>query len=59
VPGEETRTEFLLTLPPAADLAALRLRLGLYEPVSGRQLPVQAGDTPLADSFVLIPLLPQ
>ncbi len=59
VPGEATRTEFLLTLPPAADLAALRLRLGLYELVSGRQLPVQAGDTPLADSFVLLPLLPQ
>ena len=59
VPGEETLTEFLLTLPPAADLAALQLRLGIYEPVSGRQLPVQAGDTPLADSFVLIPLLRQ
>ena len=37
----------------------LQLRLGIYEPVSGRQLPVQAGDTPLADSFVLIPLLRQ
>ena len=40
LPGETTRTTFSLEIPDGADLPELSLRIGLYEPVSGRQLPV-------------------
>ena len=42
VPGETVRTSMLLELPPDANRTDLRLRVGLYEPVSGRQLAVTA-----------------
>ena len=40
VPGETVRTSMLLELPPDVNRMDLRLRVGLYEPVSGRQLAV-------------------
>ncbi|MCB0044627.1 MAG: glycosyltransferase family 39 protein [Caldilineaceae bacterium] len=52
LPGERVRTTFPLTgVPTGSDY---RLRIGLYEPVSGRQLPV-VGDGADA-TFVVIPL---
>ncbi|MEZ4835958.1 MAG: hypothetical protein R2873_28835 [Caldilineaceae bacterium] len=42
-PGEEVRNDFSLTLP--TDDHATTLRVGLYEPVGGRQLPVTAPAT--------------
>lgn len=47
-PGEEALTVHQLTLPPNADLGALVFRVGLYEPVSGRQLPISAADPTVA-----------
>lgn len=43
-PGEEALTVHQLVLPPGSDLSQLGLRIGLYEPVSGRQLPISAAD---------------
>ena len=40
VPGETVRAAFTLRPPVGTELAGLRLRVGLYEPASGRQLPV-------------------
>jgi hypothetical protein len=40
VPGETVRTTFALQIPPGSGAGDHRLRVGLYEPVSGRQLPV-------------------
>ena len=42
VPGETIRTSMALELPPDVNRMDLRLRVGLYEPVSGRQLAVTA-----------------
>lgn len=57
LPGETLRTTF--TLPPAAaDAAGQTLRVGLYEPVSGRQLEVSMPGAAPA-SFVLLPLTPE
>jgi len=41
-PGEEALTIHQLTLPPGSDLSQLAVRIGLYEPVSGLQLPISA-----------------
>ncbi len=41
VPGETVRSTALLALPPDFAPARYRLRIGLYEPVSGRQLTVK------------------
>jgi 4-amino-4-deoxy-L-arabinose transferase-like glycosyltransferase len=43
VPGETVRTAFALRLPPGSEAGDHRLRIGLYEPVSGRQLPLTLG----------------
>ncbi len=37
-------------------MAPLRLRVGLYEPVSGKQLALTAGASPQQGTFVLLPL---
>lgn len=47
-PGEEALTVHQLTLPPDADLGELVLRIGLYEPVSGLQLPISTADPTVA-----------
>ena len=59
LPGESTRTTFPLSDISSDDLDGYQLRIGLYEPVSGRQLPVnEATDGALtaAATFVVIPL---
>ena len=50
VPGETVRTIMLLELPPDVNRVDLRLRVGLYEPVSGRQLAVTAPPDADADA---------
>ena len=50
VPGETVRTSTLLELPPDVNRTDLRLRVGLYEPVSGRQLAVTAPSDTDADA---------
>lgn len=61
-PGETVRSTFPLDLPTGLERADLRLRIGLYEPVSGRQLPVAAAGDALPDlsggSYVVVPLAP-
>ena len=50
---------FILELPEGVNAAEPRLRIGLYEPVSGKQLPVTAvADRSTAvpgDTFILLP----
>jgi hypothetical protein len=41
VPGETIRSTFVLQVPPGIDLKDLRLRTGLYEPLAGKQVPLQ------------------
>jgi hypothetical protein len=59
VPGETMRSSFILELPEGVNTAGTRLRIGLYEPVSGKQLPVTApADRSTAvpgDTFILLP----
>lgn len=43
-PGEEIQTVYQLPIEPGTDLSQLLLRVGLYEPVSGLQLPITATD---------------
>jgi hypothetical protein len=61
IPGEIVRSTYLIDLPQDAATAKLGLRIGLYEPVSGRQLPVTATSDPsLAErgaTYVLTPIL--
>jgi len=59
VPGEKVRSIALLPLPPDfdpahSDLARYRLRIGLYEPVSGRQLAVTVPGEKGEATFLLI-----
>jgi len=59
LPGETTRATFPLAPIPDGDLNGYQLRVGLYEPVSGRQLPVSApvdGSLAAGETFALIPL---
>ncbi|MGE5603547.1 MAG: hypothetical protein ACM30E_10880 [Nitrososphaerales archaeon] len=56
VPGETVRTTAYLKLDPVLDLAAMRLRVGLYEPVSGKQLPLNRGAPDGQATFLLLPL---
>jgi hypothetical protein len=58
VPGESLRTTFTLKLPPGISPRGLRLRVGLYEPDSGKQLPVTATPDQMspAATYILIPL---
>jgi hypothetical protein len=49
-PGEVVRSVFPLELPGGTNAAAATLRIGLYEPVSGRQLPVTASGDPQASA---------
>jgi hypothetical protein len=57
-PGEIVRSTFPLDLTAQQKRAGVRLRVGLYEPVSGRQLPITAAGDPAVDisggSYVLI-----
>lgn len=59
VPGEQLRSTFILPLPAGLDRAALQkgyqLRVGLYEPVSGRQLALLFEPESPA-TFLLLPL---
>jgi hypothetical protein len=57
LPGETLRTTVALP-PPAAGQVGAHLRIGLYEPVGGRQLAV-AGEDATAATFVLLPLTPE
>jgi hypothetical protein len=57
LPGETLRTTVALP-PPAAGQAGAQLRIGLYEPVGGRQLAVAGADA-AAPTFVLLPLTPE
>jgi hypothetical protein len=41
VPGESVRSSAVIQLPANGDLKDLKLRMGLYEPVSGNQLSVR------------------
>ena len=59
VPGESTRGHFVLPVPAGVDPTTLRLRIGIYEPVSGRQLPVAADGTPAGDTFLVLPVAPE
>jgi hypothetical protein len=54
LPGETLRTTVALP-SPAAGQAGAQLRIGLYEPVGGRQLAVAGADAAAA-TFVLLPL---
>ncbi len=57
LPGETLRTQ--ITVPaPAAGQRGAQVRVGLYEPVGGRQLPVAGADA-AAPTFVLLPLTPE
>jgi hypothetical protein len=49
-PGETVQADFLLTLPDGDVPEGAQLRVGLYEPISGRRLPQEDGD-----DFVLLP----
>jgi hypothetical protein len=59
IPDEIVVTEMTLSLPPGLVAEATRLRVGLYEPASGRQLPITASTSPeigrAGDTFVLLP----
>jgi hypothetical protein len=57
LPGETLRTTFTLP-PPVAGAAGTTLRVGLYEPVSGRQLNVTAPGAAAA-TFMLLPVTPE
>ncbi len=59
VPSESARGHFVLPAPAEVDPTALRLRIGIYEPVSGRQLPVAAGGTPAGATFLVLPVAPE
>ncbi|NJN83315.1 MAG: hypothetical protein HC802_14225 [Caldilineaceae bacterium] len=59
LPEERIRSTFELALPVSTALNNLMLRIGLYEPVSGRQLPVthfesESGEA--GSTFILLPL---
>ena len=60
VPGETVRSTYFLDLPQDVTIADSRLRIGLYEPVSGKQLPITATtEHVLAEaggSYVLLPV---
>jgi hypothetical protein len=56
VPGETIRMAAYLNLEPGQDLSSLRLRIGLYEPVSGKQLPLTRGGAEGQATFLLLPL---
>jgi hypothetical protein len=56
-PGETVRTTFALQMPAGSGAGDHRLRVGLYEPVSGQQLPVThftASDVARSDNTFLI-----
>ena len=57
LPGETLRTQIAVPAPAAGQHGA-QVRAGLYEPVSGRQLPV-VGANAAAPTFVLLPLTPE
>lgn len=60
VPGETVRSTYSLDLPEDMVLSESRLRIGLYEPVSGKQLPVTATMNEFiaapGASYVLLPV---
>ena len=55
LPGGRTRTEFPLAGGAPAG-PGHSLRIGLYEPVSGRQLPASGSDAEPGATYVLLPL---
>jgi hypothetical protein len=60
VPGTSVRSSFPLQVPSGTEDGELRLRIGLYEPVSGTQLALASTDDSSAgrpgDTFVIVPL---
>lgn len=60
VPGTSVRSSFPLQVPSGTEGGELRLRIGLYEPVSGTQLALASTDDSSAgrpgDTFVIVPL---
>lgn len=55
-PGEMLSSQFNVPLPPDIDLRTHRLRIGLYEPVSGRQLPITAPSPSDDPTFIVLPV---
>jgi hypothetical protein len=59
-PGELVRSTFGLVLPDGVAVSDTSLRIGLYEPVSGKQLPITAaadGSSSRADgTYVVVPV---
>ncbi len=56
-PGEMTMSDFALSLPPGIDVRRYQLRIGLYEPVSGRQLFIVAPLERRGNTYVVTPAL--
>lgn len=57
VPGEKVRSTAMLALPPDYDPTRHRLRIGLYEPVSGRQLAVTMPGQTGASTYILMDVI--
>lgn len=53
LPGEIVADAYNLTVPAGAEPGLYRLRLGLYDPASGRRLPVRPADGPAGDHLFL------
>jgi hypothetical protein len=54
VPQEMTLSHFDLGLPPKTSIDQLRLRIGLYEPVNGRQLTITSPPNLRGASFMIL-----
>jgi hypothetical protein len=57
VPDETVRTAVALSIPPGKEAEDYTLRVGLYEPVSGRQLPITGlggGSSPVPGQTFLV-----
>lgn len=53
LPGEVVHDPYILAIPAGTDPGDYRVRLGLYDPATGRRLPVSAADLPAADHLLL------
>jgi hypothetical protein len=55
-PGEMVLSQFDLMLPQESNLSKRRLRIGLYEPVSGRQMTITSPDENQHQTFFVFPV---
>jgi hypothetical protein len=53
LPGEVVHDPYILAIPAGADPGDYCVRLGLYDPATGRRLPVSSADLPAADHLLL------